>query len=195
MVGSTISHYKILSELGRGGMGVVYKAEDTTLKRLVALKFLRSDVLEDEEHKERFFREAQAAASLIHSNICVILEIDESEGSPFIAMELVEGETVKEKIKARPLKLDELLDIAIQTATGLQAAHEKGIVHRDIKGANLMVTPQGQVKIMDFGLAQLAKRSTAAREPHDLIAVASLTARAGSQDTVELTIAGTLNSR
>ena len=159
MIGQTISHYRVLAQLGEGGMGVVYKAEDTKLKRTVALKFLRSDALEDEEHKERFLREAQAAASLSHSNICVIHEIDESAGSPFIAMELVEGETVKEKIKARPLKLDEALDIAIQTATGLQAAHEKGITHRDIKSSNLMVTPPGQVKIMDFGLAQLAEAS------------------------------------
>ena len=159
MTGQTISHYNILSELGRGGMGVVYKAEDTRLKRPVALKFLRSDVLEDDEHKERFLREAQAAAALDHSNICTVYEIDEADGQTFIAMAFIEGQTVKNKIAERPLKLDEALDIAIQTATGLQAAHEKGIVHRDIKGANLMVTPRGQVKIMDFGLAQLAERS------------------------------------
>ena len=159
MVGQTISHYKVLSELGRGGMGVVYKAEDTKLKRFVALKFLRSDVLEDEEHRERFLREAQAAAALDHSNICTVYEIDEVEGETFIAMAFIEGQTVKDKIAERPLKLEEALDIAIQTAQGLQAAHEKGIVHRDIKSANLMVTPQGQVKVMDFGLAQLAERS------------------------------------
>ncbi len=159
MVGSTISHYKITEKLGEGGMGVVYKAEDTKLNRMVALKFLRSDALQDHEHKERFFREAQAAAGLNHPNISTIHEIDEAEGSPFIAMEFVEGETVKEKIKARPLKLDEAFDIAVQTAHGLQAAHEKGIVHRDIKSSNLIVTPKGQVKVMDFGLAQLAERS------------------------------------
>ena len=159
MIGQTISHYKILSELGRGGMGVVYKAEDTKLKRFVALKFLRSDVLEDEEHRERFLREAQAAAALDHPNICTVHEIDEVEGETFIAMAFIEGRTVKDKIAERPLKLEEALDITIQTAQGLQAAHEKGIVHRDIKGANLMVTPQGQVKVMDFGLAQLAERS------------------------------------
>ena len=140
-------------------MGVVYKAEDTKLKRFVALKFLRSDVLEDEEHRERFLREAQAAAALDHSNICTVYEIDEVEGETFIAMAFIEGQTVKDKIAERPLKLEEALDIAIQTAQGLQAAHEKGIVHRDIKSANLMVTPQGQVKVMDFGLAQLAERS------------------------------------
>ena len=140
-------------------MGVVYKAEDTKLNRSVALKFLRSDVLEDDEHKKRFLREAQAAASLNHPNICVIHEIDEAEGSSFIAMELVEGESVKQKITARPLKLDEAIDIVVQVAQGLQAAHEKGIVHRDIKSSNLIVTPQGQVKVMDFGLAQLAEQS------------------------------------
>ena len=159
MVGQTISHYKVLSEVGRGGMGVVYKAEDTKLKRQVALKFLRSDVLEDEEHKERFLREAQAAAALDHPNICTVHEIDEVEGETFIAMAFLEGQTVKEKIAERPLKLEEALDIAIETSQGLQAAHEKGVVHRDIKSANLMVTPQDQVKIMDFGLAQLAERS------------------------------------
>ena len=159
MIGQTISHYRITEKLGEGGMGIVYKAEDTKLKRPVALKFLRSDVLEDEEHKERFLREAQAAAALDHPNICTVYEIDEADGQTFLSMAYLEGETVKEKIKARPLKLEEALDITIQTATGLQAAHEKGIVHRDIKGANLMVTPQGQVKIMDFGLAQLAERS------------------------------------
>ena len=157
MAGQTISHYKVNAELGRGGMGIVYKAEDTKLKRPVALKFLRSTVLEDEEHKERFLREAQAA--LDHPNICTVYEIDEADGQTFLSMAYLERETVKEKIKARSLKLEEALDIAIQTAQGLQAAHEKGIVHRDIKGANLMVTPRGQVKIMDFGLAQLAEQS------------------------------------
>ena len=159
MVGSTISHYKILSEVGRGGVGVVYKAEDLKLKRPVALKFLRSDILEDEEHKERFLREAQAAAALDHPNICTVHEIDEVEGETFIAMAYIEGQTVRDKITECPLKLEEALDIAIQTAQGLQAAHEKGIVHRDIKSANLMVTPRGTVKVMDFGLAQLADRS------------------------------------
>ena len=163
MIGRTISHYKVTAKLGEGGMGVVYKAEDTKLKRPVALKFLRSELLEDPEHKERFLREAQAAAALDHPNICTVYEIDEEDGQTFLSMAYLEGETVKEKIKARPLKLEEALDIAIQTAQGLQAAHEKGVVHRDIKSANLMVTPQGpdkfNVKVMDFGLAQLAERS------------------------------------
>ncbi len=159
MVGETISHYKVLSEVGRGGMGVVYKAEDTKLRRTVALKFLRSDLIEDPENRERFLREAQAAAALDHPNICTVHEIDEVDGQTFIAMAFLEGQTAKDKLKERPLKLEKALDIAVQTAQGLQAAHEKGIVHRDIKGANLMVTPQGQVKIMDFGLAQLAEQS------------------------------------
>lgn len=123
MIGQTISHYRVLAKLGEGGMGVVYKGEDTKLQRSVVLKFLRSDALEDDEHKARFLREARAAASLNHPNICVIHEIDEAGDSPFITMELVEGESVKEKIKARPLKLDEAIDIAVQTAQGLQAAH------------------------------------------------------------------------
>jgi serine/threonine protein kinase len=159
MVGQTISHYRITEKLGEGGMGVVYKAEDTNLKRPVALKFLAAHLLGDEAVKERFRREAEAAAALTHANIAVIHDINESDGHSFIAMEFVEGPTVGEKVGERPLKLEETLDIAIQAVRGLQAAHEKDIVHRDIKSANLMVTPQGQVKIMDFGLAQLAERS------------------------------------
>ncbi len=143
MVGSTISHYKVLSELGQGGMGVVYKAEDTKLERTVALKFLRSDLIEDPEHRERFLREAQAAAALDHPNICTVHEIDEVEGETFIAMAFIEGQTVKDKIAERPLKLKEALDFAIQTAKGLQAAHGKKIVHRDIKPANLMIGEDG----------------------------------------------------
>ncbi len=159
MVGRTISHYKVLSEVGRGGMGVVYKAEDTKLRRTVALKFLPVDNLEGEEEKARFLREAQAAAALNHPNICTVYEIGEADGHMFIAMEFVEGESVKEKVRARPAPLDEALDITVQAAQGLQVAHEEGIVHRDIKSANLMVTHKGQVKIMDFGLAQVGDRS------------------------------------
>ena len=139
MVGRTISHYKVLSELGRGGMGVVYKAEDTKLKRIVALKFLRAEALEDEELKVRFLREAQAAAALNHPNICTVYEINEADGNCFIAMEWVEGQSIKEKIKERPLKLDEAIDITIQAGRGLQTAHKRGITHRDIKSANLML--------------------------------------------------------
>lgn len=151
MIGQTISHYRILDKVGEGGMGVVYKAEDTKLRRTVALKFLPPYAT---ENRERFLREAQAAASLNHPNICTIYEIDDEHG--FIAMEFIEGSSVKEKIEARPLPLEQALDIAVQTCAGLQAAHENNIVHRDIKPANIMITVQGQVKIMDFGLAQVA---------------------------------------
>ena len=159
MIDQTISHYRIIEKLGEGGMGVVYKAEDTKLKRPVALKFLAAHLLDNDEITARFRREAEAAAALTHANIAVIYDIDESGGRSFIVMEFVEGQTVSDTIAERPLKLDQALDLAIQTAQGLRAAHEKGVVHRDIKSANLMVTPQGQVKIMDFGLAQLAERS------------------------------------
>ena len=159
MIGQTISHYKITDKLGEGGMGVVYKAQDTKLSRSVALKFLRSEATEDADAKARFLREAQAAAALDHENVCTVYEIDEADGQTFLSMAYLEGETIREKTKTRPLKIEEALDIAIQTALGLQAAHEKEIVHRDIKSANLIVTPRGQVKIMDFGLAQLAEQS------------------------------------
>ncbi len=154
-----LSHYRLLEKLSEGGMGVVYKALDTKLKRPVALKFLRADVVEDAEAKERFLREAQAAAALDHPNICTVYEIDEAEGQTFLAMAFVAGRTIKDKISDRPLKLDEVIDIATQTAEGLKAAHSRGVVHRDIKPANLMLTEEGQVKIMDFGLAQLAEQS------------------------------------
>ena len=159
MIGKTISHYRVTAELGRGGMGVVYKAEDTTLRRTVALKFLPIDKLASEEEKARFLREAQAAAALNHPNICTVYEIGEADGHTFIAMEFVEGQSVKDKVRARPLPLPESLEIAIQAAQGLQAAHEEGIVHRDVKSANLMVSHKGQVKVMDFGLAQVGDRS------------------------------------
>ena len=159
MIGQTISHYKITEKLGEGGMGVVYRAEDTKLRRAVALKFPPIDKLAGEEDKARFVREAQAAAALNHPNICTVHEIDEADGRTFIAMEFVEGQSVKDKVRARPLPLDEALDIAIQAAQGLQAAHEKDVVHRDIKSANLMLTEKGQVKVMDFGLAQVGDRS------------------------------------
>ena len=168
MIGQTISHYKITEKLGEGGMGVVYKAEDTKLRRVVALKFLSPHLLSDAEAKERFIREAQAAAALNHPNICTVHEIDEADGRTFIVMAFLEGASLDTKIEAGPLKLDEALDFAIQTAQGLQAAHGKKIVHRDIKPANLMVTPQGAkqlVTIMDFGLAQLTDRSKLTQGP------------------------------
>jgi len=159
MIGKAISHYKIIEKLGAGGMGVVYKAEDTKLKRIVALKFLSAIALGGEE-KNRFLREAQAAAALNHPNICTIHAIDEVDGQMFIAMEYIEGQSLQEKIKAGPLKIDEAIKLAMQIADGLQAAHEKGITHRDIKSANVMITEKNQVKIMDFGLAKLARGGT-----------------------------------
>jgi len=162
-VGKTISHYKILEKLGEGGMGVVYKAQDTKLKRTVALKFLPPELTRDPEAKERFVHEAQAASALDHPNICTIHEIDEANGQTFIAMACIDGPNLKERIQAGPLKLDETLDIAIQVACGLQAAHEKGIVHRDLKSANIMITSQGQAKIMDFGLAKSTGQTTITR--------------------------------
>jgi serine/threonine protein kinase len=163
MVGRTISHYKILEQLGQGGMGVVYKAEDTKLRRLVALKFLSPAFLGGGEERERFLREAQAAASLDHPNICTVYEIDEAEGQTFLSMAYIDGQPLQKRIAAGPLKMPEIIDIAQQTAEGLQAAHRREIVHRDIKPANLMITEESanrrRVKIMDFGLAQLLGRS------------------------------------
>ena len=159
MIGKTISHYRILEKLGEGGMGVVYKAEDTKLKRIVALKFLSVEALSVED-KSRFLREAQAAAALNHPNICTVYTIDEVNGEMFIAMEYLEGQNLREKIETGPLKIAEAIKLATQIADGLQAAHEKGITHRDIKSANIMITDKGQAKIMDFGLAKLARGGT-----------------------------------
>jgi TolB-like protein len=154
MVGQTVSHYKIMEKIGEGGMGVVYSARDTKLDRTVALKFLPSHHSFAEEYKARFFREAKAASSLDHPNICTIHEINESsDGQLFIVMPAYAGETLSDKIARGPLHIDEALDIAIQIAGGLQAAHEEGIVHRDIKSSNIFLTQRGEVKIMDFGLA------------------------------------------
>ena len=159
MIERTISHYKVTAELGRGGMGIVYKAEDTKLERTVALKFLAAHLLADEEARKRFHREAKAAAALSHPNICRVHEIDEVDGRTFIAMEFLEGESLDKRIEQGPLKIAEALDIAQQIAKGLEAAHEKKIVHRDIKPGNVMVDEKGHVTVMDFGLALLTEGS------------------------------------
>jgi serine/threonine protein kinase/Tol biopolymer transport system component len=156
MIGKIISHHRVIEKLGEGGMGVVYKAQDLNLERTVALKFLSLQAIESSDVKERFVREAKACASLDHPNVCTVYEIDEAEGRTFIAMAFIDGDRVADRVAKGPLKLADALDIAIQTVQGLHAAHEKGIVHRDIKSSNLMVNRQGQVKIMDFGIAQLA---------------------------------------
>jgi serine/threonine protein kinase len=155
MIGKTISHYKILEKLGEGGMGIVYKAEDTKLDRIVALKFLPQYLISDPVEKERFVHEAKAASALNHTNITTIHEIDEFEGQMFIVMEYCEGETLKKMLGKESLSIKKVLDIGIQMCEGLAPAHEKGIVHRDIKSDNIMLTPKGQAKIMDFGLAKV----------------------------------------